>query len=80
MTFLFSGLYHRSIPSNFLASGTGELPGLRFNVSGNVATAGARSLVYGVGSINDLKYYNLTYSFPNLAGAVPEIVIEVEKI
>ncbi|KAJ7660427.1 hypothetical protein B0H17DRAFT_1212605 [Mycena rosella] len=79
MTFLFSGAAHLSVPADFLANGTGVLPGLRFRVSGSVVTEGTRSLVYGVGSINDLPYYNLTFAFPGLEG-VPEIVIEVEKV
>ncbi|KAJ7505894.1 hypothetical protein B0H11DRAFT_2220528 [Mycena galericulata] len=81
MTFLFSGLPHLSLPADFLSNGTGTLPGLRFlNVSMNVFAS--RSLVYGAGTINDLSYYNLTFSFPDLgagAGVVPEIVIQVEK-
>ncbi|KAJ7119751.1 hypothetical protein C8R44DRAFT_982399 [Mycena epipterygia] len=80
MTFLFNGEAHLSVPADFLVNGTGVLPGLRFNVSGNVVSEGTRSLVYGAGSINDLAYYNLTYAFPNLGVAVPEIMIDVEKI
>ncbi|KAJ7149246.1 hypothetical protein C8R43DRAFT_1068458 [Mycena crocata] len=80
MTFLFNGEAHLTISPDFLSNGTGELPGLRLNLSGNVVAKGTRSLVYGAGSINDLPYYNLTYSFPDLGGAVPEIVIRVEKI
>ncbi|KAF8194411.1 hypothetical protein K438DRAFT_1827950 [Mycena galopus ATCC 62051] len=80
MTFLFGGLPHVSLPADFLANGTGELPGLRLEISGNVASEGTRTLVYGTGAINDLPYYNLTYAFGDLGGAVPQLVIAVEKI
>lgn len=84
MTFLFGGFPHLSLPANFLAvangTSTGTLPNLRLTLSGNVVSAGTRTLVYGAGSINDLPYYNLTYAFGDLGGAVPQIVIAVEKI
>ncbi|KAJ7162860.1 hypothetical protein C8R46DRAFT_1101709 [Mycena filopes] len=82
MTFLITGFPHVSLPADFLANGTGTLPGLRVTVSGNVVSAGARSFVYGAGSINDLAYYNLTYAWgaAGLGDAVPEIEIEVEKL
>ncbi|KAJ7731725.1 hypothetical protein B0H16DRAFT_1772439 [Mycena metata] len=84
MTFLFGGFPHLSLPANFLAvangTSTGTLPNLRLTLSGNVVSAGTRTLVYGTGSINDLPYYNLTYAFGDLGGAVPQIVIAVEKI
>jgi hypothetical protein len=82
MTFLFAGIPHLSVPADLLANGTGVLPGLRLSVSGNVAEAGTRTLVYGAGTINDLAYYNLTYAFSSaaLGGRVPEIVLGVEKI
>ncbi|KAJ7090849.1 hypothetical protein B0H15DRAFT_837082 [Mycena belliarum] len=80
MTFLFCGAPHVSLPADFLANGTGVLPGLRLRVSGNVVEKGTRSLRYGAGSINNLPYYNLTYALPDLGGEVPEIVIEVKKI
>ncbi|KAJ7676870.1 hypothetical protein DFH06DRAFT_1169211 [Mycena polygramma] len=80
MTFLFGGLPHLSLSADFLANGSGTLPGLRLTVSGNVVRDGIRSLVYGAGTINDLPYYNLTYAFGDTGGAVPQIVIEVEKL
>jgi hypothetical protein len=80
MTFLFGGFPHLSLPADFLANGTGTLPGLRLALSGNVVSDGTRSLVYGVGTINDLLYYNLTYAFGDLGGEVPRIMIAVEKI
>ena len=79
MTFLFGGLPHLSLPADFLVNGTGALPGLHLALSGNVVSAGTRTLVYGAGTINDLPYYNLTYVFGDLGGAVPQIVIAVEK-
>ncbi|KAJ6455479.1 hypothetical protein C8R45DRAFT_1036459 [Mycena sanguinolenta] len=79
MTFLISGFPHVSLSADFLANGTGVLPGLRLEVSGNVANGGTRTLVYGSGTINDLSYYNLTYAFGDF-GAVPELTIAVEKI
>ncbi|KAJ6471753.1 hypothetical protein C8R47DRAFT_1297074 [Mycena vitilis] len=80
MTFLFGGLPHLSLSADFLANGSGILPGLRLTVSGNVVKDGIRSLVYGAGTINDLQYYNLTYAFGDLGGAVPQIDIGVEKL
>jgi hypothetical protein len=80
MTFLFGGLPHLSLQADFLANGTGTLPGLKLAVSGNVVSAGVRTLVYGASTINDLPYYNLTYSFGGLDSGVPEIEIVVEKI
>ncbi|KAJ7348179.1 hypothetical protein DFH08DRAFT_158109 [Mycena albidolilacea] len=80
MTFLFGGFPHLSLPADFLANGTGTLPGLQLAVSGNVLSAGVRTLVYGASTINDLPYYNLTYSFGDLDSGVPQIEIVVEKI
>ncbi|KAF7357361.1 Chitin synthase 4 [Mycena sanguinolenta] len=79
MTFLLSGFPHLTLSTDFLANGTGVLPGLRLEVSGNVVSSGTRTLVYGSGTINDFPYYNLTYAFDDL-GEVPRLMIEVEKI
>jgi hypothetical protein len=60
---------------------TASLPGLDVTLSGNVVEQGNRSLTYGA-TINDLYYYNLTYTFPgNLqsGAAVPELVISWKK-
>ncbi|GLB42799.1 hypothetical protein LshimejAT787_1202480 [Lyophyllum shimeji] len=73
MTLLISGFRHVSLSPDFLANGTAVLPGLRLSVSGNVAVHGARFFQYGVGTINDLMYYNLTYAIPDGLEGVPEV-------
>lgn len=80
MTFLFSGINRVSLGTDFLVNGTADLPGLRLSVSGNVVTAGARTLIYGQSTINDQSYYNLTYVIPSNFTDVPEIVWSFEKI
>jgi hypothetical protein len=60
---------------------TASLPGLEVTLSGNVVEQGNRSLAYGA-TINDLYYYNLTYTFPGSlrsAGTVPQLVISWKK-
>ncbi len=81
MTFLFSGIAGVSLPIDFLANGVStDLSGIRLSVSGN-AVSGNRTFVYGSGSINDVSYYNLTYTIPEL-GAEEEarIVFGFEKV
>lgn len=79
MCFLISGFRGLTLGSDFLANGTGELPGLRLNVSGNLVEKGSRSLFYELTTLNDLMFYNLTYFIPPDLGEVPEIVISFEK-
>jgi hypothetical protein len=50
-------------------------------LSGNAIQQGNRTLSYGA-TINDLYYYNLTYTFPasiRSSGEVPELVISWTK-
>ncbi|KAG5651479.1 hypothetical protein H0H81_008510 [Sphagnurus paluster] len=80
MTFLISGFRRVSLGADFLANGTGTLPGLQLRVSGNVAEKGKRLFEYGVGNLNNLAYYNLTYVVPDGLEGVPEIVFEFKKV
>lgn len=81
MTFLISGFQGVSLNSSFLANATADLPGLRLSVSGNAVTDGVRSFVYGSGTINNLMYYNLTYTLPgDVWEKVPEIVLQFEQL
>ncbi|KAK7026850.1 hypothetical protein VNI00_015392 [Paramarasmius palmivorus] len=79
MTFLFSGHNFVTLPADFLANGTGELPGLSLRVSGNVLN-GTRTFQYGSGTINDLRYYDLTYTIPSDLEEVPTITFSFRKV
>lgn len=80
MSILFLGVFGLNLKSDFLANGTGELPGLKLTLTGNVVN-GTRSLVYGQAKLNDYSYYNLTYVIPeDLGGEVPTLVLGFEKV
>jgi len=86
MTFLISGFNGVTLPADFLSAQTNythTLPGLKLTVSGNVPTNtgdGGRSFIYGVGTLNDQSYYNLTYVIPEQLEGVPTITFEFEKL
>ncbi|KIY67025.1 hypothetical protein CYLTODRAFT_462105 [Cylindrobasidium torrendii FP15055 ss-10] len=80
MSFLFSGVYKTTLTQDFLANGTAVYSGLKLTVSGNVAS-GNRTLVYGQDAINEVSFYNLTYTIPDdLGDEVPTLIWEFEKL
>ncbi|ESK90726.1 hypothetical protein Moror_4112 [Moniliophthora roreri MCA 2997] len=79
MTFLFSGFNFLTLPADFLANGTGELPGISLHVLGNILN-GTYTFLYGSGTINDLQYYNLTYIIPPALEEIPTITFLFEKV
>ncbi|KAF8063496.1 hypothetical protein FPV67DRAFT_1701190 [Lyophyllum atratum] len=80
MTFLISGFRHVSLGADFLENGTAVLPGLRLSLSGNVVVHGTRLFEYGLGTLNDLMYYNLTYTIPDTLEGAPQVVLAFEKV
>lgn len=80
MSILIGGIFGTNLKQDFLANGTGLLPGLKLTLSGNVVD-GNRTLIYGQAELNDYYYYNLTYVIPeDLGGEVPTLVLGYEKI
>lgn len=63
------------------ANNLASLPGLDLTLSGNIVSQGNRSISYGA-TINNVYYYNLTYTFPaslRNGGGVPEMVVSWKK-
>ncbi|KAF8875318.1 hypothetical protein BD779DRAFT_1563870 [Infundibulicybe gibba] len=79
MTFLISGFRGVSLGEDLLKNGTALFPGLQCSVSGTATSVGLRTISYGDGTLNDLPYYNLTYTLPENFTGVPEIVFSLKK-
>lgn len=80
LVLLISGIPGHPLGSDFGSEGNFDMPGIRLSFSGNVASHASRSLLYGATTLNDLVYYNLTYTIPDDFGQVPELIISFEKL
>ncbi|KAK7682356.1 hypothetical protein QCA50_014561 [Cerrena zonata] len=71
----FNGIYGFDFPADFLASGSAEIPGLKLTVETN---GNRTKFLYGEATLNDQKYYNLTYTFTG--PETPRLVLGFEKV